>query len=276
MSSTLRPDSYARQTLERYTGSSVDDFGSYILLSNFQRYIDDYSKLTNNPIASGHWSVVHDKERDISIINHGVGSPSAGIVMHCLSYLDKLDCVLMLGMCGGIDDDIEIGDILIPTASVRDEGTSEHYLPKDVPALPDFKINQVCEQMIFKKMNKKPRSGIMMTTDYRMWEFDEGFIDYIHKHRILAIDMEIATLFSVGYALNVPTGAVMLVSDLPLRKGGIKSKESANDIFCQFTEAHLQIGIDVMNHVRENPGSILDKNEKNEFKNCQRLPTEGI
>jgi AMP nucleosidase len=271
---TLRPDSYARQTLERYTGSSVDDFGSYILLSNFQRYIVDYSKLTNTAIASGHWSVVHDKARDISIINHGVGSPSAGIVMHCLSYLDKLDCVVMLGMCGGIEDDIEVGDFLIPTASVRDEGTSIHYLPKDVPALPDFKINQVCEQMIVRKMKKKPRSGIMMTTDYRMWEFDDQFIEYIQKHRILAIDMEIATLFSVGYALNVPTAAIMLVSDLPLKKGGIKSKESANEIFCNFTENHLQIGIDVMVHVRESREAIFDK--KDNSKNCQRLPTAGV
>lgn len=262
MSSTLRPDNYARQTLERYTGSSVDDFGSYILLSNFQRYIDDYAKLTNAPIASGHWSVVHDKERDLSIINHGVGSPSAGIVMHCLSYLDKLNCVIMLGMCGGIDDEIEIGDFLIPTASVRDEGTSRHYLPQDVPALPDFKINQVCEKMIVNKMNKKPKSGILMTTDYRMWEFDDDFIKYIHKHRILAIDMEIATLFSVGYALNVPTGAVMLVSDLPLRKGGIKSKDSAQEIFSQYTEAHLQIGIDVMTHIRQSGESFLKENEE--------------
>ena len=250
MSTALRPDSYARQTLERYTGSSVEDFGSYILLSNFQRYIDGYSERSNIPIKSGHWSVVHDKENDLSIINHGVGSPSAGIVMHCLSFLDKLQCVIMLGMCGGIHDDIEIGDLLLPTASVRDEGTSVHYLPQNVPALPDFCINQISEEVIQKKLNKKPKSGIMLTTDYRMWEFDKEFIAYIHKHRILAIDMEIATLFSVGYALNVPTGAIMLVSDLPLHKGGIKSKASAEKIFNQYTESHLQIGVDVMQQIK--------------------------
>lgn len=249
MTTALRPDSYARQTLERYTGSSVEDFGSYILLSNFQRYIDDYSKMSGISMASGHWSVIHDKEKDLSIINHGVGSPSAGIVMHCLSFLDKLEAVVMLGMCGAIDDDIEIGDFLIPTASIRDEGTSVHYIPQNVPALPDFCITQMCEDMIIKKRGKRPKSGIMMTTDYRMWEFDEDFIEYIHKHRIMAIDMEIATLFSVGYALNVPTGAIMLVSDLPLRKGGIKSKNSAEEVFSTFTEEHLQIGIDVMSNM---------------------------
>jgi len=170
--------------------------------------------------------------------------------MHCLSFLDNLKCVIMLGMCGGIDDEVEIGDLLIPTASIRDEGTSKHYLPQDVPALPEFWINRVCEEVICAEMGVKPKSGIMLTTDYRMWEFDEEFIAYILKHRILAIDMEIATLFAVGYALNVPTGAVMLISDLPMRKGGIKSKESAKNIFCKFTDNHLKVGLDIMADIK--------------------------
>nr|MBF0221686.1 AMP nucleosidase [Desulfobulbaceae bacterium] len=181
-SSQLRPDSYARNTLERYTGSSVEDFGSYILLCNFQRYVEDFANITSSPVKSGYWNVVHDNKSNISIINHGVGSPSAGIIMHCLSYLDKLECVLMLGMCGGIDDDVDVGDIIIPTASIRDEGTSKHYLPKDVPAQPGFWINRIAEEVICKKTGKKPKSGIMLTTDYRMWEFDNEFIEYIQKH----------------------------------------------------------------------------------------------
>ena len=251
MTSLLRPDSYARHTLGRYTGSQVEEFCSHILLCNFQRYIDDFATRSGAPIRSGYWSVVHDKKSDVSIVNPGVGSPSAGIIMHCLSFLDNLKCVVMLGMCGGIADDVEVGDIIIPTASIRDEGTSRHYLAQDVPALPDFRINRICEEVICRKAKKRPRSGIMLTTDYRMWEFDEEFIEYIHKHRIIAIDMEIATLFSVGYALNVPTGAIMLISDLPLRKGGIKSKDSAKEIFCKYTTNHLQIGVDVMLEIEE-------------------------
>lgn len=245
-SSLLRPDSYARNTLERYTGSSVEEFGPYILLCNFPRYAQDFSEKTGVPIKSGYWDVVHDPVTGVSIINYGVGSPSSGIIMHCLSFLDNLECVIMLGMCGGIADDLEVGDIIIPTASIRDEGTSSHYLPKDVPAQPGFWINRVCEEVITARTGKKPRNGIMLTTDYRMWEFDQEFIDYILKHRILAIDMEIATLFSVGYALNVPTGAIMMVSDLPLRKGGIKSKDSAKEIFCKYTDNHLLMGIEIM------------------------------
>jgi len=243
---SLRPDSYARNTLERYTGSSVDEFGPYILLCNFPRYVQDFAERTGSPIKSGYWDVVHDPISGISIINYGVGSPSSGIIMHCLSFLDKLECVIMLGMCGGIADNLEVGDIIIPSASIRDEGTSQHYLPKDVPAQPGFWINRIGEEVITRITGKRPKNGMMLTTDYRMWEFDQEFIDYILKHRIMAIDMEIATLFAVGYALNVPTGAIMLVSDMPLRKGGIKSKDSAKEIFGKFTEKHLHLGVEIM------------------------------
>lgn len=246
MPSQLRPDNYARHTLERYTGSSVGDFCNNIILVNFIRYIKMFSRMSSQEISYANWSLVHWPEKDITMINYGVGSPVAGIVMHCLSYLDELKTVLMLGMCGGIADDLEIGDLVIPTASIRDEGTSSHYLPKDVPALPNFGINRVAEQVIGKKEGKLPKTGIMHTTDYRMWEFDQDFIQYILKHRIIAIDMEIATLFSVGYALDVPTGALMLVSDLPLRKGGIKSKDIAKDIFQNHTRQHLDLAINVI------------------------------
>ena len=250
MTRDLQPDTYARNTLERYTGSRVEDFCSHILLCNFQRYIESFAELTRSEIHSGYWSVVHDRERDISIINFGVGSPSAGIIVHCLSFLEQLESVIMLGMCGGIDEKLQVGDILIPTASVRDEGTSIHYIPKNVPAQPSFWINRICEEVITKEMKKPPLSGIMLTTDYRMWEFDREFIDYILEHRILAIDMEIATLFAVAYALNVPIGAIMLISDLPLVKGGIKSKESAREVFHTYTVTHLQLGIKAMEQVK--------------------------
>jgi AMP nucleosidase len=156
----------------------------------------------------------------------------------------------MLGMCGGIDDELQIGDLLIPTASVREEGTSNYYLQPNVPAQPSFWINGICERVIRTKLELVPKSGIMMTTNYRMWEFDQSFVDYILKHRILAIDMEIATLFAVAYALNFPIGAIMLISDMPLKKGGIKSKESANQVFQRYTENHFVAGLEVIAEIK--------------------------
>ncbi len=250
MGKYLQPDTYARNTLERYTGSDVSEFRSHILLVNFHRYIEHFSQLTGAAIRSGYWTACHDAERDISIINFGVGSPAAGIIAHCISFLDEINSVLMLGMCGGIDIELEIGELLIPTASVRDEGTSKHYLPQNVPAQPTFWINRICEEVIRRELRTIPRKGIMLTTDYRMWEFDKEFIEYILKQRIIAIDMEIATLFSVAYALNLPIGALMLISDLPLKKGGIKSKESAKEIFQKYTERHLDMGIKAIEEIK--------------------------
>lgn len=251
MTQILQPESYAINTLERYTGSEQDEFRSHILLVNFQRYIQHFSSITGAEIRQGHWTAAHDPARDISIINFGVGSPSAGIVAHCLSFLPQVKAVLMLGMCGGIDPELNIGDLLIPTASVRDEGTSEHYLQPNVPAQPSFGINRVCHKTIRDEMKLHPVSGIMLTTDYRMWEFDGEFIQYIMKHRILAIDMEIATLFAVAYAMNLPIGAIMLISDMPLKEGGIKSRESADGVFRDFTNIHFEAGMRSIERIKE-------------------------
>ncbi len=261
MPKNLKPETYARETLERYTGSTISEFGSHILLVNFPRYVEMFSELTGAEIKSGYWAVAHDKKSSTSIINFGVGSPSAGIIAHCLSFMKKIKSVLMLGMCGGIDSKLKVGELLIPTASVRDEGTSPHYIPQNVPAQPSFWINRICEEVINKETGTNARSGIMLTTDYRMWEFDEEFIDYILNHRIIAIDMEIATLFSVAYALNLPIGAIMLVSDMPLKKGGIKSKDSAKKVFQKYTDRHLTIGLKAIETIKSRAKTRRIKSE---------------
>ncbi len=251
MEQHLRPETYARHTLERYTGSEISEFGERVLLVNFPRYLEDFARMHDVPIRSGHWSAAHDKKTGVSLINFGVGSPSAGIITHCLSYVEHIKAVLMIGMCGGIDDSLEVGDIILPTASVRDEGTSRHYTPIDVPAMPHTRINRICNEIVRGKSGVRVKSGLMMTTDYRMWEFDHEFIEYIHRHRIIAIDMEIATIFAVAYALNLPAGAIMLVSDMPLREGGIKNKESMKEVFSRYTEVHLQLGLMTVEKIRQ-------------------------
>jgi len=260
-----KKDRYARDTLERYTGSSVEEFGSQVILVNFPAYVEHFASVRNAEIKSGYWSAAHDRHHDVSIINFGVGSPSAGIITHCLSFLEHVACVLMVGMCGGIDDALNIGDIVIPTASVRDEGTSRHYLPQDVPALPSFAVNRISERVIISTTGKNPKSGIMMTTDYRMWEFDEEFVDYILKHRIIAVDMEIATIFSVAYALNLPVGAIMLVSDLPLQTGGIKNKDSAREVFAAYTREHITLALEVMEEVKKHRDTLQSCRTKCEW-----------
>jgi len=158
--------------------------------------------------------------------------------------------VLLLGMCGGLHRSLKVGDFILPTAAIRDEGTSKHFMPPQVPALPTFKIQKFISQIIIEK-GLDYRTGVSHTTDYRFWEFDEKFKEQLYQERALVIDMECATLFIAGFTNKVPIGALLLVSDLPLKRGGIKTKKSANAVFRKYTDLHLEMGIKAMSEIAD-------------------------
>jgi AMP nucleosidase len=193
-----------------------------------------------------------------TLIDFGIGSPQAALIINCLAYLDNLKSVIMLGMCGGIDDILEVGDFLVPSAAIRGEGTSRHYLPHEFPAIPASSVNLYCIGAV-RKVGLTPRFGIVYTTDRRLWEFDEEFIRYLRKQRILAIDMELATLFSVAYHYEVPIGSIMLVSDMPLQKRGIKDKTLYKQIYSEYMETHLGIAMDAVVKINSNWRSVKRK-----------------
>ena len=157
---------------------------------------------------------------------------------------------LFLGMCGGLHRSLEVGDFVLPTAAIRDEGASQHFMPPQVPALPTFKVQKFVSQIIVER-GLDYRTGVIHTTDTRFWEFNEGFKQRLYDERALGIDMETATLFSVGFASKVPIGALLLVSDLPLKRGGIKTRDSAGSVFRRFTDLHIEIGIEAMSEIAE-------------------------
>ncbi len=238
----------ARNMLERYTGSSHQDFHKHIILTNFEYYMDRFSKTYNAPIHSGSvMRVAHSKVLGVSIVDFKIGSPTAALVIEMLSSVAP-DAVLMLGMCGGLHRDLKIGDFLLPMAAIRDEGTSVHFMPTQVPALPTFKIQKFLSQIIIEK-NQTYQTGVVHTTDYRFWEFDEEFKATLRREKVAAIEMECATLFITAFACKVPCGALLLVSDLPLEK--IKTKDSANKIFRDYTDLHLEIGAQAMTEIDE-------------------------
>lgn len=237
--------------LERYTGTLAHEIQDYILLTNFSRYLTEFQAM--NPTAelregSGFRSV-NWKEGGISIIDYKIGSPTAALVMDLLSYR-KPKAVLMLGMCGGLNKKLKVGDFVLPMAAIRDDGTSNHYMPVRVPALPTFNIQKVASQILDEK-KLLFRTGVIHTTDYRFWEFDEVFKEKLREERAIAIDMECSTLFVVGFARKVAIGALMLVSDLPLTREGIKTKSSANSVFKEYTSLHLKSGIETLVRLKE-------------------------
>ena len=247
----LKEHEYVRQTLERYTGSALESFCDHLLITNFKRYQQRFLERTGGDYSEGNFRVVHAADINCSMIDFGIGSPQAALLINCLAYLDQLKSIIMLGMCGGIDDTLEIGDFLVPTAAIRGEGTSRHYLPPEFPAIPASSVNLYCIGAV-KKLGRIPRCGIVYTTDRRLWEFDQTFIDYLHRQRILAIEMELGTLFSVAYKYEVPIGSIMLVSDMPLKSRGIKDKKLHEKIYSDHMDLHLDIA--------QNAVISLDKN----------------
>jgi AMP nucleosidase len=240
----------AKDTLERYTGSPASEFRKQVILTNFGYYIERFGALWGDAQHKGSvFSVTHSKRADVSIVNFSVGAPTAALIIELLATIDP-KAVLLLGMCGGLHRSLRVGDFVLPTAAIRDEGVSRHFMPVQVPALPTFKIQKFVSQIIVEK-GLDYRTGVIHSTDYRFWEFDNKFKAQLYEERALAIEMETAALFVAGFAAKVPIGALLLVSDLPLQRDGIKTKESAKKVFMQYTDQHLEIGIKAMSEIAE-------------------------
>ena len=240
-----------REILERYTGAAPEAIQKQVLLTNFQYYLDRFEGMSDDVVTTRGSAMMarHSEKLGVSIINFSVGSPVAALIIEVLATADP-KAVLFLGMCGGLHRSLQIGDFVLPTAAIRDEGASKHFMPPYVPALPTFKVQKFVSQIIVEH-GLDYRTGVVHSTDYRFWEFDERFKQQLYEERALGIDMETATLFSVGFASKVPIGALLLVSDLPLRPGGIKTKASAREVFKAHTDKHIEVGIQSMSEIAE-------------------------
>ena len=227
--------------LPRYTGRALKDFPKYILLTNFEYYLDLFSELFNEPIVGADKTMPNVSHGNIVLINFGMGSPNAAIIMDLLGAIHPKAC-LFLGKCGGIDKKNQIGDLILPIAAIRGEGTSNDYFPPEVPALPAFMLQRAVSSSI-RDYGRDYWTGTVYTTNRRIWEHDEAFKEYLKKTRAMAVDMETATLFSCGFANHIPTGALLLVSDQPMTPDGVKTDKSDNLVTKNYVEEHVEIGI---------------------------------
>jgi len=240
----------AKNWLPRYTGMPVDQFGEYILLTNFQHYITRFAEMYGCDIHGEDRPMQAATNSDgLTIVNFGIGSPNAATIMDLLSARQPAG-VLFLGKCGGLKTSSEIGHLILPTAAIRGEGTSDDYFPSAVPALPSFKLHKYVSEKIIEH-DCDYRTGVVYTTNRRVWEHDARFRERLQIMTCLAIDMETATLFVVGHYNQIPRGALLLVSDVPLTPEGIKTEESDEMVTQLWAEKHLQIGIDAMSGMAE-------------------------
>jgi len=238
----------AKNWLPRYTGTQIDEFGDYFLITNFANYVEKFAEKFNTDIKGiGRPMQTATNTSGLSIINFGIGSANAATIMDLLtSRMPK--GVLFLGKCGGLKTSTEIGHFILPIAAIRGEGTSEDYMPKSVPALPSFKLHKFVSDKII-QYNQEYRTGVIYTTNRRLWEWDSKFKKYLRKVGAIGIDMETATIFIVGYANQIARGALLLVSDLPMIPEGVKTEDSDRHVTANFVDLHLQIGIEAMTEI---------------------------
>jgi len=235
--------------LPRYTGRALEDFSKYILLTNFDYYLELFAEQFGVPIIGEDQNMPNVSANGITMINFGMGSANAATILDLLSAIEP-EAVLFLGKCGGLKSKHLVGDYILPIAAIKGEGTSNDYLPHEVPALPAFSMQKACSKIITRH-NHSYYTGVVYTTNRRVWEFDERFKEYLLKTRALAIDMETATIFTVGFANRIPTGALLLISDRPMISDGIKTSSSDKLVTQNFVREHLNIGIETMNDIKE-------------------------
>jgi len=228
--------------LPRYTGARLENFGEYILLTNFSNYVQLFAKWNKVKMIGAGKPMQCATANNISIINFGMGSPTAATVMDLLSAIMP-KAVLFLGKCGGLKKRNKLGDLILPIAAIRGEGTSNDYFPSEVPALPAFALQKAVSTTI-RDYGVDYWTGTVYTTNRRVWEHDDQFKEYLQKIRAYAIDMETATIFTVGFYNKIPTGALLLVSDQPMIPEGVKTEASDSKITSKFVQTHLKIGID--------------------------------
>ena len=240
--------------LPRYTGVPLNEFGHYILLTNFGNYVKMFAEQFNVPVRGLDKPMQSATAENITILNFGMSSALVATCMELLSAINP-KAVLFLGKCGGIKKKNQLGDFILPIVAIRAEGTSNEYLPAEIPALPSFRLQKAVSTMIAKH-SCDYWTGTVYTTNRRVWEHDEQFKDYLTKTRAMAVDMETATIFVTGFVNEIPRGALLLVSDNPMIPDGVKTEESDKKVTANFVDKHLAIGIDSLRELRDSGESV--------------------
>jgi len=239
--------------LPRYTGTPLRSFGKYILLTNFKSYVQMFARKHGVKIRGKNKSMQTATANGITIINFGMGSAMAATIMDLLTAIE-VKAVLFLGKCGGLKK-TKLGDLILPIAGIRGEGTGDMYMPPEVPSLPSFRF-QMALSSVIKKYGQDYWTGTIYTTNRRVWEHDASFKRYLQKTRAMAIDMETATIFTVGFMNKIPHGALLLVSDNPMTPEGIKTSKSDLRVSSKFSRTHLYIGIEALAEIRDSGESV--------------------
>ena len=263
---------YSLARLHHYTGTPPADFQNFVLLTNYQRYVDTFIAFGEREVAAGDEYVAfiapsglpqmpayHLKRADgdgITLINIGVGPSNAKTITDHVAVL-RPHCWLMLGHCAGLRRTQLLGDYVLAHGYVRADHVLDDDLPPWVPVPPIAEVQVALQEATMavtgldaQGIKTRLRTGTVYTTDNRNWELRFGTLfTQINTSRAIAVDMESATIAANGFRFRVPYGTLLCVSDKPLH-GELKLRGMANSFYRERVAQHLTVGIETMRLLR--------------------------
>jgi AMP nucleosidase len=279
---------FSLHRLRHYSGTDPVHFQSFVLFTNYQRYIDEFVVYCLNEIAEGRaqrfvepgnritepgkeptmpplaklpqmpaYHLVQPRGEGITLVNIGVGPSNAKTVTDHLAVL-RPHVWLMVGHCGGLRANQRLGDYVLAHAYLRDDQVLDDMLPREIPVPPIAEVQVALTKAVSEitgvtgqVLKERLRTGTVVTTSDRNWEL--RFTDQaqrFNQSRAIAIDMESATIAANGYRFRVPYGTLLCVSDRPLH-GEIKLPGMADTFYEERVSQHLQIGIRALELLRK-------------------------
>lgn len=263
---------YSLARLHHYTGTAPGHFQNFILLTNYQRYVDGFIAWGEGEVAAGgeyeafeapdgdpQMPAYHLKRADndgITLINIGVGPSNAKTITDHVAVL-RPHCWLMLGHCAGLRRTQRLGDYVLAHGYVRADHVLDDDLPTWVPVPPIAEVQVALQEVTMAvtgldalALKSRLRTGTVYTTDNRNWELRFGdLFTAINTSRAIAVDMESATIAANGFRFRVPYGTLLCVSDKPLH-GELKLRGMANAFYRERVSQHLTVGIETMRLLR--------------------------
>jgi len=279
---------YSLARLHHYTGTAPEHFQRFILLTNYQRYVDGFRAFARSEVDRGgeydafvepgdavyraegmsgvpseslpQMPAYHLRRPDgdgITLVNIGVGPANAKTITDHLAVL-RPHCWLMVGHCAGLRRTQLLGDYVLAHGYVRDDHVLDDDLPVSVPVPPIAEVQVALQEAMVRvtglearDIKTRLRTGTVMTTDNRNWELRlAALFTQINMSRSIAVDMESATIAANGFRFRVPYGTLLCVSDKPLH-GELKLRGMANAFYRERVNQHLMVGIETMRLLRE-------------------------
>jgi len=243
--------------LEHYTGTKPEDFQRYILFTNYDMHVEVFLEKFPDAVRPSREGVqmpaYHhklDNHKGVTLINIGVGPSNAKTITDHVAVL-RPDAMIMVGHCGGLRNHQEIGDFVLATGFMRDDGVLDDILPLNIPITPNYLLNVYLKEVL-DKYKRNHRMGTIFTTANRNWEFiKRRTVEQIHMSRSIAVDMESATVATNGYRYRIPNATMLCVSDKPLH-GKPKLSAEAQTFYENSKQLHIEMAVEVLNICKEN------------------------